>query len=191
MAANRTSPFPLARAPLPAPVAWRIAELAVPTTGSSWRTRFAAVVLVVVLARRTSEVLELQLQDVEDVPGGGLRCSVFQFKSGERRNNVTRLVFGLPPSRSPSVPDLSSLFVSYLVASLRAAGAPPPPAPFRGGARPRSRAGGPNRVDPRGFGPPRGGGAGGHRLLVLLVPRGRRHRHGRLRPGAARHFPAA
>ena len=125
MVADRSNSFPFARAPLPAPVAWRIAELASRTPDAAWRARFTAVVLAFVLARRTSEVLELQLQDVETTADGGIRCSVSRCKGGERRNTVTRLVFDLPASPCTSVPDLPLLLFSALVSSLRASGAPP------------------------------------------------------------------
>ena len=93
MVADRTNVFPFERAPLPAPVAWRIVELASRTPDAAWRARFTAVVLAFVLTRRTSEVLELPLQDVETTADGGIRCSVLRYEGGERRNTVTRLVF--------------------------------------------------------------------------------------------------
>jgi len=116
--------LPLARRPLPAPVMWRIVELAYGEPDFGWRVRWAALVAGFLVARRTGEVLGLERGDVTVTAAGGLHVQVRLYKGAERRTRLSRLVFGVPPSRD-ALPDLPLFVLRLLIADLDARRAPP------------------------------------------------------------------
>lgn len=63
MRAEHANALPFASGPLPATVMWQIVLLALRTLHAEWRRRFTAIAIAFIVARRTSEVLELQRQD--------------------------------------------------------------------------------------------------------------------------------
>lgn len=123
--ADEEHEFPPARSPLPAPVAWAVAELAWAEPRPAWATRFSAVVLQFALARRTAEVLSLRLRDVTLLPGGGASIQVRRYKGGERRVRMERLVVRFPPAPADTPGDLPFLLLRRVVARLRESRAPP------------------------------------------------------------------
>lgn len=122
--ADEAAEFPTTRAPLPAPVVWRIAELALAESNSAWATRFTAVVLQYVLVRRTAEVLALQLGDVTLTADGGATVQVRRYKGGERRVRMERLVVGVPPAPAGTPRDLPIELLIRLLTRLQRKRAP-------------------------------------------------------------------
>ena len=115
--------LPLARRPLPAPVMWRIVELAYGEPDFGWRVRWAALMAGCLVARRTAEILGLERGDVTVTAAGGLHVQVRLYKGAERRTRLSRLVFDVPPSRD-ALPDLPLLVLRRLLADLDARRAP-------------------------------------------------------------------
>lgn len=121
--ADEAAEFPPARAALPAPVVWRIAQLALSESNADWATRFTAVVLQFVLVRRTAEVLSLQLRDVV-LTGGGASVQIRRYKGGERRVRMERLVVLVPPAPAGTPRDLAVELLIRLLARLHRLRAP-------------------------------------------------------------------
>lgn len=122
--AEHDNAFPFARGPLPAPVLLRVVLLAMRTPDPKWRRRFTAVVLAFLVARRTSEVLELQKQDVHLRADGGVDLQVCRFKNGEARADPRRLAYVVPPSERPE-PDVPLLLLRRMLRELAAPAIPP------------------------------------------------------------------
>ena len=129
--------LPLARRPLPAPVMWRILELAFCEPDFGWRVLWAALVAGFLVARRTAEVFGLERGDVTVTAAGGLHVQVRLNKGAERRTRLTRLVFEVCPSRD-ALPDLPVMVLRCFLADLEALRAPPSPLLFAppGASRP-------------------------------------------------------
>lgn len=122
--AEHANALPFARGPLPAPILWQIVELELNTVDCEWRRRFRAIVTAFLVARRTSEVLELQLQDLHLRHDGGIDLQVRRFKNGEARAGPRRLAYVIPPSRR-NEPNLSLILLRRMMRELAADAAPP------------------------------------------------------------------
>lgn len=123
--ADAAAAFPAARAPLPAPLCWRITCLAAASADAAAAARFTAVVWQFVLAHRKAELLTLQLRDVTLPGAGGAVIQVRRFKGGERRTFPRRLVIHVPPAPPPVPVHLPVALLRRLVSRLRRDGAPP------------------------------------------------------------------
>lgn len=123
--ADEAQAFPAARPYLPAPLMWRNALLAASEPSSSWATRWTACVWQFVLARRSAELLKLELRDVRVLPAGGVAVQVRRFKGGERRAVMERLVIRVPPAPLGVPRDLPMELLLWLLARLHRARAPP------------------------------------------------------------------
>lgn len=124
LTAEADGALPHTRRPLPAPVMWRVVELALATPDLAWRVRFAALVAAFVVARRTVEVLELELCDVSIRPDGGIHIEVRFYEGAERRFCLERLVYDVPPTPDPR-PDLPLRVFRRLLLDLSVQRAPP------------------------------------------------------------------
>lgn len=124
MRAEHANALPFARGPLPTPVMWQIVLLALRTVDAEWRRRFTAIAMAFLVARRTSEVLELQRQDLHLRADGGIDLQVCRFKNGEARADPRRLACVIPPSRRNG-PDLPLILLRRMMLELDAAEAPP------------------------------------------------------------------
>lgn len=124
ISAEAVGTLPDTRRPLPAAVMWRIVELATATTDFGWRVRFTALVASFLVARRTCEVLALELGDVSVRPDGGVHIKVRFHKGAERRARLELLVFEIPPARD-NRPDLPLLLLRRLLGDLAGQHAPP------------------------------------------------------------------
>lgn len=122
--ADRTNALPPARGALPAPAMWQIVALAGRTADAHARRQYTAVLLAFLVSRRTSEVLELQMQDISKTTAGGVHIEVARFKHAEGRDAPTRLVYDIPRDPSLAVdPVIDLLYV--MLDELAAEPAPP------------------------------------------------------------------
>lgn len=122
--ADHANALPFARGPLPAPVLWQIVILALRTSKPEWRRRFTAIVMGFLVARRTSELLELQRQDLHVRDDGGIDLQVCRFKNGEARADPRRLAYVIPPSRRTEA-DLPLILLRRMQRELDADATPP------------------------------------------------------------------
>lgn len=123
--ADEAQEFPAARTYIPAPLMWRIALLAAAEPSHSWATRWTACVWQFVLARRSAEILSLELRDIRLLPPGGVAVQVRRFKGGERRAIMERLTLCVPAAPAGVPHDLAMELLLRLLARLQRERAPP------------------------------------------------------------------
>lgn len=96
MVADKTNSLPTARGPLSPEHAWDILKLATRTTDPDWRRQLTAIVHCFLVCRRTSEVIELQFQDIFVLADGAFSIHVNRYKNTEGRDDPRRLVYTIP-----------------------------------------------------------------------------------------------
>lgn len=94
--ADQTNSLPETRGPLPAAHMEAIVHMAHRTTDGERRRRLTAVLLAFLVSRRTTEVLELQYQDISLLPDGAFHIEVQRYKNAEGRDEPRRLVYTIP-----------------------------------------------------------------------------------------------
>lgn len=122
--ADRTNSLPATRGPLPATHMEAIVHLAHRTTDADHRRQLTAVLLAFLVSRRTTEVLELQRQDISLLPDGAFHIEVHRYKNAEGRDDPHRLVYTIPVDTSLSTDPALDLLRS-LIAELDDDAAPP------------------------------------------------------------------
>lgn len=122
--AEQTNSLPFARGALTAPVLWKIVLLAMRTANSECRRRFTAVVVALLVARRTSGVLELQKQNLDLRVDSGVDLQVSRFKGIEARADPRRLAYVMPPSHR-SDPDIALVLIRRVLRELAEDASPP------------------------------------------------------------------
>lgn len=110
--------------PSSGPLVCDIVGLASATADAEWRRRSTAVVLCFLVCRRSTEVLELQLQDVSLLSDGAFHLQVQRFKNAKGRSDPHRLVYTVPVD-----PDLTTdpvlALLSRMILELAEGRAPP------------------------------------------------------------------
>lgn len=74
------------RVAIPAPVAWRLALLAMTAPSATIRTRLTAVVAHYFSCRRAKDILSLAKQDVQILPDGGASFQICRAKTDAKRH---------------------------------------------------------------------------------------------------------
>jgi len=106
----------LKRVALPAPLAWRLAQLAYTSPSASVRLRLTAVVSHFFMCRRAKDVLNLTAADIELTAAGGLSFQILRTKTDAKRPGGERLAHSYPPSSFSTVPDLPVLLLRRALA---------------------------------------------------------------------------
>lgn len=112
------------RVALRAPVAWRLARLAMTVPSATIRTRLTAVVAHYFMCRRAKDVLFFVAQDVQMLPDGGVSFQICRTKTDAMRPGGERLAHTFPPINFSSIPDLPVVLLRRTLAAHRSSRRP-------------------------------------------------------------------
>lgn len=109
LAADKTNSLPAARGPLSPEHAWDIVKLATRAADPEWRRQLTAILIFFLVCRRTTEVIELQFQDILVLKDGAFHINVNRYKNAEGRDDPRRLAYSIPRDPKLSADPVLSL----------------------------------------------------------------------------------